>query len=141
MARGDHSEALRLFLECGHQLAARGIANPACIPWRSHAAQVYQAMGEPGAARTIVAEPAAGTASHPAASDHLPPIGRTAAAPVRLTPSERRVTELVLQGLSNLETAERLCLSKRTVDTHLGRIYRKLAIKGRPELAAAVKAL
>ncbi|GGU90617.1 hypothetical protein GCM10010260_26420 [Streptomyces filipinensis] len=141
MARGDHSEALRLFLECGHQLAARGIANPACIPWRSHAAQVYQAMGEPGAARTIVAEPAAGTASHPAASDHVPPIGRTAAAPVRLTPSERRVTELVLQGLSNLEAAERLCLSKRTVDTHLGRIYRKLAIKGRPELAAAVKAL
>ncbi|MEU6220005.1 AAA family ATPase [Streptomyces sp. NPDC047022] len=141
MARGDHNEALRLFLECGHQLAARGIANPACVPWRAHAAQAYQAMGEPGAARTIATEPAPGTAPHPPAGDHVPPIGRTAAVPVRLTPSERRVTELVLQGLSNLEAAERLCLSKRTVDTHLGRIYRKLAIKGRPELAAAVKAL
>ncbi|WP_037605771.1 AAA family ATPase [Streptacidiphilus rugosus] len=141
-ARGDHTEALRLFLECGHQLAVRGIANPACIPWRAHAAASYHALGEPGAARTIAAEPTAGVSPpHHPTGDHAPAIGRTAAAPVRLTPSERRVTELVLQGLSNLEVAERLCLSKRTVDTHLGRIYRKLAIKGRPELAAAVKTL
>ncbi|WP_459646947.1 AAA family ATPase [Kitasatospora sp. Ki12] len=140
--RGDHQQALRLFLECGHQLAARGIANPACVPWRSHAAQAYQALGEPAAARTIAAEPLPGGDARPRpAEDRGPAIGTRDAGPVRLTPSERRVTELVLQGLSNLEVAERLCLSKRTVDTHLGRIYRKLAIKGRPELASAVKAL
>ncbi|MER7771884.1 AAA family ATPase [Kitasatospora sp. NPDC096140] len=140
--RGDHQQALRLFLECGHQLAARGIANPACVPWRSHAAQAYQALGEPAAARTIAADPLPGGDARPRpAEDRGPAIGTRDAGPVRLTPSERRVTELVLQGLSNLEVAERLCLSKRTVDTHLGRIYRKLAIKGRPELASAVKAL
>ncbi|MEV7180404.1 AAA family ATPase [Kitasatospora sp. NPDC093679] len=142
-ARGDHAEALRLFLECGHQLAARGIANPACVPWRTHAAQAYQALGEHAAARTIAADPLPGADARPPrpADGRGPAIGTRDAGPVRLTPSERRVTELVLQGLSNLEVAERLCLSKRTVDTHLGRIYRKLAIKGRPELAAAVKAL
>ncbi len=140
--RGDHQQALRLFLECGHQLAARGVANPACVPWRSHAAQTYQTLGEPAAARTIAADPLPGADARPRpAEDRGPAIGTRDAGPVRLTPSERRVTELVLQGLSNLEVAERLCLSKRTVDTHLGRIYRKLAIKGRPELASAVKAL
>jgi DNA-binding CsgD family transcriptional regulator len=61
--------------------------------------------------------------------------------PVRLTPGERRVIELVLQGMSNFMVAERLVLSKRTVDTHLGRVYRKLGICGRPELAAAVERL
>ena len=58
-----------------------------------------------------------------------------------LTASERRVTDLVLTGLSNLEVAERLFLSKRTVDTHLGRIYRKLEIRGRAELAEALREL
>ncbi|CAM5440124.1 AAA family ATPase [Kitasatospora aureofaciens] len=141
--RGDHQQALRLFLECGHQLAARGVANPACVPWRTHAAQAYQALGEHAAARTIAADPLPGGDARPRPAEERsgPAIGTRDAGPVRLTPSERRVTELVLQGLSNLEVAERLCLSKRTVDTHLGRIYRKLAIKGRPELGAAVKAL
>ncbi|MER7845412.1 AAA family ATPase [Kitasatospora sp. NPDC096077] len=141
--RGDHQQALRLFLECGHQLAARGVANPACVPWRTHAAQAYQALGEHAAARTIAADPLPGGDPRPRPAEPRggPAIGTRDAGPVRLTPSERRVTELVLQGLSNLEVAERLCLSKRTVDTHLGRIYRKLAIKGRPELGAAVKAL
>ncbi|MFH9353581.1 AAA family ATPase [Kitasatospora sp. NPDC017646] len=141
--RGDQQQALRLFLECGHQLAARGVANPACVPWRAHAAQAYQALGEHAAARTIAADPLPGGDARPRPAEERsgPAIGTRDAGPVRLTPSERRVTELVLQGLSNLEVAERLCLSKRTVDTHLGRIYRKLAIKGRPELGAAVKAL
>ncbi|MFE3503858.1 AAA family ATPase [Kitasatospora sp. NPDC059160] len=141
--RGDHQQALRLFLECGHQLAARGVADPACVPWRAHAAQAYQALGEHAAARTIAADPLPGGDARPRPAEERggPAIGTRDAGPVRLTPSERRVTELVLQGLSNLEVAERLCLSKRTVDTHLGRIYRKLAIKGRPELGAAVKAL
>ena len=141
-ARGDHTEALRLHLECGHQLAVRGIANPSCVPWRAHAAQAYQALGEHAAARTITVDPVPGAEPRRGTlTEHGPAIGSRDAGPVRLTPGERRVTELVLQGLSNLEVAERLCLSKRTVDTHLGRIYRKLAIKGRPELASAVRSL
>ncbi len=57
----------------------------------------------------------------------------------RLTASESRVTDLVLQGMSNQEVADTLCLSRRTVDTHLGRIYRKLGIRSRGELAAALR--
>jgi DNA-binding CsgD family transcriptional regulator len=55
-----------------------------------------------------------------------------------LTASERRVAELVMQGLGNQEVAGQLSISKRTVDTHLGRIYRKLGISGRNRLREAL---
>ncbi len=48
-----------------------------------------------------------------------------------LTAGERRVAELVIRGQSNQRVAVSLSISKRTVDTHLGRIYRKLGINGR----------
>jgi ATP/maltotriose-dependent transcriptional regulator MalT len=51
-----------------------------------------------------------------------------------LTVAERRVAELVMRGMSNQAVAATLTLSKRTVDTHLGRIYRKLGIAGRTRL-------
>ncbi|MFC4589581.1 AAA family ATPase [Sphaerisporangium corydalis] len=69
----------------------------------------------------------------------VPPVRREGAHP--LTVGERRVTDLVLQGMSNLEVATTLSISKRTVDTHLARIYRKLGIHARAELAAILNAL
>ena len=55
-----------------------------------------------------------------------------------LTSAERRVAELVMTGLSNQGVADQLTLSKRTIDTHLGRIYRKLGITGRDRLSEAI---
>ena len=52
-----------------------------------------------------------------------------------LTDSERTVAELVGQGLSNRQVGRRLFLSRHTVDYHLRRVYRKLGIKSRVELA------
>jgi len=52
-----------------------------------------------------------------------------------LTPTEREVVPLVAGGLTNAETAARLFISRRTVDTHLAHIYRKLGIHSRDELA------
>jgi DNA-binding CsgD family transcriptional regulator len=59
--------------------------------------------------------------------------------PSPLSAGERRVTELVLQGLTNQEVAVKLCISKRTVDTHLAHIYRKLGIRGRSRLDEALR--
>jgi DNA-binding CsgD family transcriptional regulator len=61
--------------------------------------------------------------------------------PSPLSAGERRVTELVLQGLTNQEVAIKLCISKRTVDTHLAHIYRKLGIRGRSRLNEAVQSM
>jgi DNA-binding CsgD family transcriptional regulator len=51
-----------------------------------------------------------------------------------LTASERRVAELAAEGHSNPEIAQALFVTRKTVETHLGRVYRKLDISGRGEL-------
>ncbi|NYD71434.1 helix-turn-helix domain-containing protein [Herbiconiux flava] len=56
----------------------------------------------------------------------------------QLSDREREIVDLVLQGRSNREIAETLVLSVRTVETHLLRVYRKLGVRGRSELAGAL---
>jgi DNA-binding CsgD family transcriptional regulator len=55
-----------------------------------------------------------------------------------LTPSERRVTHLASEGMSNKEIAQALFVTLRTVEMHLSNSYRKLGIAGREQLAAAL---
>ncbi|TCM37032.1 LuxR family transcriptional regulator [Kribbella sp. VKM Ac-2568] len=52
-----------------------------------------------------------------------------------LTATERRVAELVGSGRSNQEAAAELFMSVKTVEANLTRIYRKLSVRSRTELA------
>jgi DNA-binding CsgD family transcriptional regulator len=52
-----------------------------------------------------------------------------------LTPAERRVADLVAEGRTNREVAATLFLGERTVASHLTRIYAKLGVRSRTELA------
>ncbi|MFI8948088.1 AAA family ATPase [Streptomyces sp. NPDC053750] len=56
-----------------------------------------------------------------------------------LTGSERRIAELAADGRTNTEIAELLHLARRTVETHLTSTYRKLRIRRRTELPAALQ--
>ncbi len=57
-----------------------------------------------------------------------------------LSPREREVAELTALGMSSRDVAERLYVSVRTVENHLHRVYAKLGLGGRGELAAALSA-
>jgi DNA-binding CsgD family transcriptional regulator len=55
-----------------------------------------------------------------------------------LTASERRAAQLAAAGHTNREIAQELYLSIKTVESHLGRGFRKLGISSRTELASAL---
>lgn len=58
--------------------------------------------------------------------------------PLPLTRREREVATLAARGLSNLEIADRLVVSVRTVENHLHRAFTKLGVEGRGELRVAL---
>jgi len=66
-------------------------------------------------------------------------IGGRAAA-LGLTPTEQRVADLVAEGRSNKQVAAELFVSVRTVEANLTRVYSKLGIRSRSELAATRQA-
>lgn len=57
-----------------------------------------------------------------------------------LTPSERRVAELVARGMTNREVGTVLFISPKTVEANLARVYRKLAVRSRAELGGRLRA-
>ncbi|WP_370551365.1 MULTISPECIES: response regulator [Comamonas] len=77
---------------------------------------------DPFIARRIIAElqPAPSPSTETAASDE-----------VKLSMREGQILELVAEGLANREIAERLFLSRYTVECHIKHIYRKLAVSSR----------
>jgi DNA-binding NarL/FixJ family response regulator len=63
-------------------------------------------------------------------------LGGRAPSPTALTESERRIAEQVAAGLTNKEVAAALFLTVSTVEAALWKIYRKLGVRSRTELAA-----
>jgi DNA-binding NarL/FixJ family response regulator len=57
-----------------------------------------------------------------------------------LTSREREIANLVADGLTNREIADRLFLSEKTIETHLSRVFGKLGVRSRAEVAASVAA-
>jgi len=54
-----------------------------------------------------------------------------------LTASEQTIVSLVGEGLTNTEIGQRLYISRRTVESHLGRVYGKLGLSTRGQLVSA----
>jgi DNA-binding CsgD family transcriptional regulator len=56
----------------------------------------------------------------------------------QLSPAERRVAELVAQGLTNRAIGEQLHIARRTVETHILHSFQKLGVQNRTQLARLV---
>lgn len=61
---------------------------------------------------------------------------RVGADPDQLTRQELQVALVVANGASNREAAAALFVSPKTIETHLGHIYRKLGVRSRAQLTA-----
>lgn len=56
-----------------------------------------------------------------------------------ITPRELEVLQLIAEGLSNKEMAERLCVSENTVKTHASRVFDKLGASRRTQAVQFAK--
>ncbi len=93
------------------------------------ARDVFDALGTiPWSERARIQLRAAGETSHrrqPGPSDEL-------------TPQELQIAQLAARGLTNREIGQMLYLSHRTISSHLYRIFPKLGVSSRSELASAL---
>jgi len=73
----------------------------------------------------------------------LPNTNRTSESPrgIRLTPTEVKVLSLIAQGHTSQEAADKMVVSKRTVDFHLANIYQKLQVNNRVQALRAATRL
>ncbi|MBT1676340.1 helix-turn-helix transcriptional regulator [Curtobacterium aurantiacum] len=103
-------------------------------PHLREALGVFDAAGTAGFAARAAAElRAAGEAPDR-------PGTRTSPTREQLTPQELQIARLAAAGMTNREIADRIYLSHRTVSTHLYKVFPKLGVTSRTELAAALAA-
>ncbi len=128
-ADGERAEAVSArFEEHGLMLYAAEAAAAASAAWRR--------SEEPR--RSAAAERRAATLARRCEGAMTPPL-RELQSQTLLTAREVEVAGLAAAGLSNREIAERLTVSVRTVETQLQRVYGKLGVRGRSELAEALE--
>ena len=122
---------LHVPLEAGRCLVSLG----ALLRRTGHRSKARAALSE---ARTLVADSGARGLLDVIEAEEGRISGRSAASPKELTPSELKVAELAAEGMRNGEISRTLHLSIKTVETHLGKAYRKLEISNRTQLARAL---
>lgn len=130
----------------GRALASANLTNPFILDWRQQLRTIFVSCHEDAMAECLRNDICATEKSWRSMNDlsnapnhceGIPPgAGKE---PRRLSVSERKVAEQVAAGCTNAQAAAALFLSKRTVDTHLRNIYRRLGISNRSELTEFFK--
>jgi DNA-binding CsgD family transcriptional regulator len=123
-------EEARTLLCCGEALRRERRLVAAREPLK-RALMLFESLGaQPWAARAKAELAAAGVKDLPGLRD----ISRRGGLK-DLSPQELQVARIAGRGKNNLEVAGALFVSRKTVEAHLTRVYRKLGIRSRTELA------
>jgi len=135
-AFGQHGAALARQDAGGLEEASAALAALGCQLLAAealvHAALAHQRDGRTARARAVAAQVTELRAGCEGARTPLLSQGGLIA---DLTPREREVALLAAGGMTSREISDQLGVSVRTVDNQLGRIYAKLGVAGRGELA------
>jgi DNA-binding CsgD family transcriptional regulator len=123
------TELARAHLLYGEWLRRQKRRSHASVQLRT-AYRMFDVMGAAAFARRTRAELLA-------AGGHLPEAAELAGPD--LTPQETQVARLAAAGVTNAEIATRLFVTTSTVEYHLSKVFRKLSISSRRQLAAALK--
>jgi DNA-binding CsgD family transcriptional regulator len=141
-ARGDEGSALAFF-----DAAADSYRDDALLPFE-HArtillkGQLLRRLRRKASAKAALTDAGRAFAAIGATGwvertlDEVARIGLRPPAPVELTPTERKIVEMIATGTSAKDAAAALYLSPRTVEGHLVRIYKKVGVRTRAELIA-----
>jgi DNA-binding CsgD family transcriptional regulator len=106
------------------------------------AGQVHRRAKAKAVARVLIQQAADAFSSFPArawqvrAAAELARVNVRPSAPKGLTETEHRVALLAASGLRNRDVAAQAFMSVKTVEANLGRVYRKLGVRSRSQLAA-----
>jgi DNA-binding CsgD family transcriptional regulator/DNA-binding transcriptional ArsR family regulator len=133
LAGGDPEQLLTV----SDQLAEIGMAALAA----EAASAARDALAKDGRARDAGAVARKATELIAQTEGGVTPLFAVVESVVPLTRREREIAALVADGRTSREVAEACFLSVRTVETHLARIYDKLGINSRAELADAIGTL
>lgn len=147
LVSGDHAAAVAAAVE-----AQAALSDLDC---RGHQARAMDVLGralsatEPGRGVSVLRQAAETFARcgaawrHARTLDRLTRLGRAGRragwavqGPSSLTRREREVARLAAAGSSARDIAHRLHIGERTVETHLSRVYAKLGVDSKPQLAA-----
>ena len=141
--------AIDKYFAVGRALASAELTNPLLLNWRQRLRVIFVACHEDAMAECLQNDIHAALESWRtvnSSSDAIIPHEDDGTGTddgdgsLALSTSEWRVVERVIAGCTNAQAAEALYLSKRTVDTHLRNIHRRLGIPSRTELIKIVGA-
>ena len=139
---GHHQHAARLL---GAATALRDREGYARVPWgsaryRAATRLVRESLSADELASAFTAGAALSLEDATAEASKGPTQTRPANARRSLTKRERQVVELISEGLTNPEIAERLVISLHTAKTHVSHIFAKLGVASRSELTRELRA-
>lgn len=126
---GRPQDAREPALEAQRYLAAAGLAFEAGLAWEladepQRAMEAFTACSRPRHAERV--------------RRRLVPVNRRGRLSDELTSREQEIAERITQGCSNRAIADALNITEKTVETHVAKIFQRLGVRSRHDVAAAL---
>lgn len=133
---GSTQTAIEKHFTTGQTLESSSLTNPRILDWQQQLEKIFLSRNDKAIAECLHNDISAAEKAWRTLNDlpAQPAVAQATATRPKLSKSEWRVAEQIATGCTNAQAAEALFLSKRTIDTHLRNIYRRLGITGREEL-------